>query len=315
VRTRPLADLTARDLRPLLQEESAHWARELLWDFADVSSAVASGLERRALTGFVLQDGPRCVSYCYYMLDGGRAIVGSLYAAEGFRGQGLEEALLDQVLAEAQAHPRNDRVECQTLFSTTAAADNRFVRAGFMSRGRHYLVRPLAQPVAPPEHEAKVRPFRRDDLTLAAHVVHRSHQGTLDAALNLTYASPAHCRGFVETLVLRAGCGRFDPEASFVVETRQGAVGVLLASHLSRSNGHICQVSVLPEVQARGLGWLLMTSALASFRRQGLQTASLSVTVDNQRAYRLYERLGFRLRKPFAAHAWVRPPARIELPA
>ena len=39
------------------------------------------------------------------------------------------------------------------------------------------------------------------------------------------------------------------------------------------------------------------------------------MTVDNTRAYRLYERLGFRLRKEFAAHAWVRPPARIELPA
>jgi ribosomal protein S18 acetylase RimI-like enzyme len=315
VRTRPLSELTARDLRPLLQEECAHWARELLWDFADVSSAVASGLERRALTGFVLQDGPRAVSYCYYMLDGGRAIVGSLYAAEAFRGQGLEESLLDQVLAQAQAHPRNDRVECQTLFSTTTAADARFLRAGFLSRGRHYLVRPLTPPVEEAEGDVKVRPFRRDDLTLAANIVHRSHQGTLDAALNLTYASPAHCRGFVETLVLRAGCGRFDPDASFVVETAEGPTGVLLASHLSRSNGHICQVSVLPEAQGRGIGCVLMTSALASFRRQGLQTASLSVTVDNQRAYRLYERLGFKLRKPFAAHAWVRPPARIELPA
>ncbi|HEY7509642.1 MAG TPA: N-acetyltransferase [Vicinamibacteria bacterium] len=316
MRTRPLAEANARDLRPLLQEECAHWARELLWDFADVSSAVASGLERKALTGFVTQDGSRPIAYCYYMLDGGRAIVGSLYAAEGFRGTGLEESLLDRVLAEAQAHPRNDRVECQTLFSTTSAADGRFVRAGFMSRGRHYLVRPLHQPVEEPDaHGARVRPFRRDDLTLAAHIVHRSHQGTLDAALNLTYASPAHCRGFVETLVLRAGCGRFDPDASFVVETREGPTGVLLASHLSRTNGHVCQVSVLPEAQARGLGRLLMTTALASLRRQGLQTASLSVTVDNQRAYRLYERLGFKLRKPFAAHAWVRPPARIELPA
>jgi ribosomal protein S18 acetylase RimI-like enzyme len=315
VRTRPLSEVGARELRPLLQEECVHWARELFWDFADVSSAVASGLERRALTGFVLQDGSRPVSYCYYMLDGGRAIVGSLFAGEGFRGQGLEEALLDQVLAEAQAHPRNDRVECQTLFSTTSAADARFVRAGFHSRGRHYLVRPLSEPLAQPEHGLEVRPFRRDDLSVAAHIVHRSHQGTLDAALNLTYASPAHCRGFVETLVLRAGCGRFDPDASFVVESREGASGVLLASHLSRGNGHVCQVSVLPEAQARGLGEVLMTAALESFRRQGLQTASLSVTVDNQRAYRLYERLGFRLRKQFAAHAWVRPPARIELPA
>jgi ribosomal protein S18 acetylase RimI-like enzyme len=58
-----------------------------------------------------------------------------------------------------------------------------------------------------------------------------------------------------------------------------------------------------------------VTSALSAFRRQGLASASLSVTLDNHRAYRLYQFLGFRLRKEFAAHAWVRPPARIELPA
>ena len=67
------------------------------------------------------------------------------------------------------------------------------------------------------------------------------------------------------------------------------------------------------KAQGQGLGEVLMTSALAAFRREGLNTASLSVTFDNRRAYGLYQRLGFRLRKEFAAHAWVRPPARIEL--
>jgi ribosomal protein S18 acetylase RimI-like enzyme len=138
--------------------------------------------------------------------------------------------------------------------------------------------------------------------------------GTVDAALNLTYATPALCRGFVETLVLRAGCGRFDAEASLVAEGGGGLVGVLLASQLSRTNGHVCQVSVDPETQARGLGTVLMTRALEAFRAQGLRTASLSVTVANEPAYRLYRRLGFRLKKEFAAHAWTRPPARIELP-
>ncbi|HYU41703.1 MAG TPA: GNAT family N-acetyltransferase, partial [Vicinamibacteria bacterium] len=216
MRTRPLAEISSRDLRPLLDEESEHWGQELLWDYTDVSSAVASGLERRALTGFVLQDGLRCVGYCYYMLDAGRAIVGSLFAAAGFRGQGLEESLLDAVLAEAQSHRSNDRVECQTLFSTAAEADGRFARAGFLSRVRHYLVRPLAGPVTVPEHRWKLRALRREDLAPAALVIHASHRGSLDAALNLTYATPGYCRGFVETLVLRAGCGRFDPEASFL---------------------------------------------------------------------------------------------------
>jgi len=315
VRTRPLAEISARELRPLLDEESEHWAQELLWDYTDVSQAVASGLERRALTGVVLQDGPRCIAYCYYMLDAGRAIVGSLFAAAGFRGQGLEESLLETVIADAQSHPNNDRVECQTLFSTADEAEGRFARAGFQTRVRHYLVRALQAPVAVPDHEWTLRPLRREDLTAAAHVIHASHRGSLDAALNLTYASPSYCRGFVETLVLRAGCGRFDPEASFLAEGPRGPAGVILSSHLSRSNGHVCQVSVAPEAQGRGLGEVLMSSALAAFRKEGLETASLSVTYDNRRAYRLYQGLGFRLQKEFAAHAWVRPPARIELPA
>lgn len=316
MRRRPLTEVAVRDLRPLLQEEVEHWGEELLWDFGDVSSAVASGLDRRALTGYVLQDGPRSVAYCYYMLEGGRAIVGSLFASTGFRGQGIEEDLLEAVLREAQCHPGNDRVECQTLFSTAPSTAPSFARAGFHSRGRHYMIRPLLQPIpVVDDHTLRPRPLRRDDIPDAARIIHRSHQGSLDAALNLTYSTVASCRAFVETLVLRAGCGRFDPEASLIAQGPEGALGVLLASQLSRSNGHLCQVSVLPEAQGRGVGAVLVTSALLAFRRQGIAAASLSVTVDNRSAYGLYQRLGFRLRKEFAAHAWVRPPARIELPA
>ncbi len=315
MRTRPLTEYSSRDLRALLGEEADHWQDELLWDYADVSSAVASGLDRRTLTGRVLEEDGSPVAYCYYLLDSGRAVVGSLFAAAPHRGRGVEEQLLDAVLADAQGRPGNDRVECQTLFSTAPGADARFEQAGFKSRLRHYLFRSLEAPPPLPSHEFRLRPVRRDDLPAAAQIIHRSHMGSLDAALNMTYATPSLCRGFVDTLVLRAGCGRFDPEASFVGVGRDGPSGVLLASHLSRTNGHVCQVSVVPEAQCRGLGTVLMASALQAFAHEGLTTASLSVTVDNRRAYALYERLGFRLRKEFAAHAWVRPPARIELPA
>jgi len=315
VRTRPLSEVTSRDLRALLAEESEHWAGELFWDYSEVCSAVASGLDRRTLTGRVAQDGPRSLAYCYYMVDAGRAIIGSLFAAAPFRGQGIEEGLLDAVLSEAQSRSDNDRVECQTLFSTAADADRRFERAGFAGRRRHYLVRDLADPFDVPHHGFRLRSLRREDLTVAARIIHQSHEGSLDAALNLTYASIASCRGFVETLVLRSGCGRFDPEASLIAEGGAGGVGVIVASHLSRTNGHLCQVSVAPAAQSHGLGLVLVASALEALRRQGLRTASLSVTVDNARAYALYTRLGFRVRKEFAAHAWVRPPAHLELPA
>jgi ribosomal protein S18 acetylase RimI-like enzyme len=315
VRTRALAEVGYRELRTLLEEESRHWGDQLYWDFSDVASAVAGSLDRRALSGRVMQDGSRAIAYCYYMTDNGRAVVGSLFATADQRGRGHEETLLDAVLGEALASPIAERVECQTLFSTAEDADARFARRGFEGRRRHYLVRDLAEPLPAAPAGFHLRPLRREDIPAAARIIHQSHEGSLDAALNMTYATPASCRGFVDTLVLRSGCGRFDAEASLIADGGAGGLGVVLASRLSEGNGHLCQVSVVPEAQGQGLGRQLVLAALTAFRLQGLRTASLSVTVDNRPAYTLYERLGFSLRRAFYAHAWVRPPARLELKA
>ena len=175
------------------------------------------------------------------------------------------------MLAAAQARPGNDRVECQTLFSTARRADGASPAPASRAARRHYLVRPLSSPVRPLRSTAcKLRPVRREDLPAAAEIIHRSHQGSLDAALNLTYATPALCRSFVETLVLRAGCGRFDPEASFVAEGRDGPGGSAAGQPALATNGHICQVSVLPDRQGAACGRALLDAGPAAFRRQGL---------------------------------------------
>ena len=57
-----------------------------------------------------------------------------------------------------------------------------------------------------------------------------------------------------------------------------------------------------------------MLVALRGFDRQGLATATLSVTADNEPAHRLYDLLGFEVKREFAAHAWLRPPGRVGLP-
>ncbi len=319
MRTRHLREASLRELRPLLDEEAAQWDAELGWDFGEVRAAVAGGVERGTLPGRVMTDGVRAAAYCYYMVDASRMIVGSIFASREHRGQGLEDDLVDAVIADARAERGSGRVECQTLFCTAPSADARFERAGFTGRARHYMRRDLGEPL--PAGEASLpagvclRPIRRDELQAAAEIVYRSHAGSPDAALNLTYSTPSTCRAFVDTLVVRSGCGRFDPEASRLAEGPWGPIGVLIASRLARANGHVCQVSVAPEAQGRGLGAALVSVALRAFREQGLATATLSVTVGNDRAHRLYELLGFRVQRAFAAHAWARPPARIELPA
>jgi len=318
VRTRPLREVSPRELRPLLDEEAALWDVELGWDFGEVRAAVAGGVERGTLPGRAVTEGGRAAAYCYYMVDATRVIIGSIFSGREHRGRRLEEELVDAIVTDARAERGSGRVECQTLFCTSPSADGRFARAGFTGCPRQYMRRDLAEPPLPAESSpppgVTLRPLRRDDLKAAAEIVYRSHVGSADAALNLTYATPASCRAFVDTLVVRSGCGRFDADASRLAEASWGPVGVLIASRLARTNGHVCQVSVTPEAQGRGLGATLMTTALRRFRGQGLASATLSVTVANERARRLYELLGFRVLRVFGAHAWARPPARIELP-
>jgi GNAT superfamily N-acetyltransferase len=60
------------------------------------------------------------------------------------------------------------------------------------------------------------------------------------------------------------------------------------------SVGMIQNVGVVPGHRGLGLGRSLVARALAGFRMQGLRRVGLEVTVDNARAVRLYQRMGFR---------------------
>ncbi len=59
------------------------------------------------------------------------------------------------------------------------------------------------------------------------------------------------------------------------------------------SVGMIQNVGVVPGHRGLGLGRCLVARALAGFRMHGLRRVGLEVTVDNARAVRLYQRMGF----------------------
>ena len=304
--TRPLAKVDARLLAELLDDEARLWREELEWDYSAVRAALLRGVEERTVEGLVALSDGRLAAYCCCLREVGRAVIGSLYATQEFRGAGLEEQLLERVLHDVKGAYGSKRVEGQTLFSTAAAADEEFERAGFTSYRRHYLALRLGAALDAPAHGLRLTRVGRWDLDRAADLVFASHQDSLDAVVNSTYATREQCRQFVESLVLRDSCGSYDVEASFLAYASGGPIGLILCTRLSPTNGHVCQVSVLPQAQGCGVGRVLMVSALEVFRRAGLSTASLSVTVGNERAQRLYDRLGFTVRKRFGAHAWER---------
>jgi hypothetical protein len=58
--------------------------------------------------------------------------------------------------------------------------------------------------------------------------------------------------------------------------------------------GSIQNVGIAPEHRDRGLGAALVMQSLAGFKSVGIRFVTLEVTAQNDRAWRLYKRLGFR---------------------
>ncbi|NHJ05669.1 MAG: GNAT family N-acetyltransferase [Candidatus Heimdallarchaeota archaeon] len=65
----------------------------------------------------------------------------------------------------------------------------------------------------------------------------------------------------------------------------------------------IAEICVHPEHQRKGLGKALMNSIIEGCKKKGIKYLGLGVTIDNSGAYKLYEKLGFKLTKNILAIA------------
>lgn len=74
-------------------------------------------------------------------------------------------------------------------------------------------------------------------------------------------------------------------------------VGTVSLTRLGETGAHwlISNVGVLPEYRGRGIARALMEAAIGAVRRKGGRLITLQVRSQNERAYRLYRRLGFQL--------------------
>jgi ribosomal protein S18 acetylase RimI-like enzyme len=60
----------------------------------------------------------------------------------------------------------------------------------------------------------------------------------------------------------------------------------------------------MKEWQGRGLGYELLRQSLELLRQREVKKVSLTVTSENTPALALYERMGFRKTRHFAAYVW-----------
>lgn len=130
-----------------------------------------------------------------------------------------------------------------------------------------------------------------------------SYAGSIDAALYSVYFRTAAGSRRLWDEALRGRFGRFDPERTLLLIRGGEPRGHLMASMRSSREGFIGDLAVLPEDRG-GTGRALLLECLWRYRRAGFQCVTLAVTLENQRALRLYESVGFTTRYKFPVMAW-----------
>jgi ribosomal protein S18 acetylase RimI-like enzyme len=140
----------------------------------------------------------------------------------------------------------------------------------------------------------------------AAQLIAAAYSGHIDARINDQYRSTAGARRFLYNIVQYPGCGAFYRPASFAAfEALTGRMcGISLASLVAADCGHITQICVSPAVRGTGIGHALLRQSLLTLRDSGCRSASLTVTAANDDAVKLYQRVGFDIKRRFSAYVW-----------
>ena len=306
-----LRRLSARDLEPLLREETAVWREELDWDFEKSADLVRRFVDLRALNGSGLVVAGRIAGYLYYVLEESKGLIGDLYLHRAAREVEHENLLLEWALDAMWSNPYISRIESQLLMldyapgrvvprrGHTNAYERNFMRADLRTADLREGV------VRRPMYVEKWSDLYQEP---AAQLIAAAYAGHVDSLINDQYRSVGGARRFLFNIVQYPGCGNFYPPASYGAFEALSArlCGVSLASLVAADCGHITQICVSPDVRGTGIGHELLRRSMTTLRDMGCRYVSLTVTAANAEAVSLYERVGFRTVRRFGAYVWER---------
>jgi ribosomal protein S18 acetylase RimI-like enzyme len=291
-----LRQTQARNLDPLFQEETRHWRDELHWDYRSSIELIRRFIDSRSLGGYVAME------------DGSPAGYGGLYVSSRFAQEPITRALVAEMVTALHATPRLERVEAQLMpFGTEL--DPVFLSQYFKLYTRQFMLLTLTDAKlggAPLSTGLRLEPWTDRAFESAARLIQLAYADHVDGEINDQYRTESGGMKFLRNIVLLPGCGQFLPEASFLVRPATGErpIGMVLTSTVAERVGHTTQICVMPGYQGHGIGRALMESSIQALRRRRYDSLSLTVTSINTSAVRLYEHLGFRTIKKFAAGVW-----------
>ncbi|MGH9729025.1 MAG: GNAT family N-acetyltransferase [Candidatus Acidiferrales bacterium] len=303
-----LRQLHSRSLEPLFREEAEQWRDDLFWDYRPSQHLIRKFIDSHSLAGYAAFEGKQPVGYGFYVFEDQKGLIGGLFASRHFDHIEISKKLLLEMFDTLRETPFIERIEAQ-LMPFGSALDPVLAQQHFRLHPRQFMLLEL-----PPIRSSQIA--GRDGLHLeswtdrclepCARLIQRAYTDHVDAQINDQYRSELGAMKFLRNIVLLPGCGQFFPDASFIVRPGPGEkpIGMVLTSTVAPGVGHTTQICVLPGYQKNGLGRRLMEAALAALQKHGYRSLSLTVTTINANAVRLYENLGFRTVKSFAAGVW-----------
>jgi ribosomal protein S18 acetylase RimI-like enzyme len=303
-----LRQLHSRSLDTLFQEEVRHWREELYWDYRPSIDLIRKFIDSRALGGYAALEDGQPAGYGFYVLEDHKGLIGGLFVSPHFPQAPITQRLLTEMLGALRATPRLERVEAQ-LMPFGSELDPPFLSQYFRLHARQFMVLRLAAAKLagkPLSSGLRIEPWTDRAFQSAARLIHLSYADHVDSQINDQYCSEAGGLKFLRNIVLLPGCGQFLPEASFLVRpaTADRPIAMVLTSTVAEGVGHTTQICVMPGHQGHNIGRQLMENSIVALRRRHFESLSLTVTSINRRAVELYEHLGFRTVKTFAAGVW-----------
>ncbi|MGH9630012.1 MAG: GNAT family N-acetyltransferase [Bryobacteraceae bacterium] len=303
-----LRHLTAEDLAPVLEEESLTWRTMLNWDFTASAELVRRFVRIQALTGYALLIDGRPVGYSYYVCEDRKALIGDLYLLREFSTTENEDRLLFAVLNSLLHNMHLKRVEAQLMMLHGPFERNLPFSKHVEIHPRNFMMVDLNDAAALPEGRAAtladLGPWSEKRQEDAAQLIAAAYQGHVDSRINDQYRSVSGAKRFLTNIVQYPGCGLFFGPGSFLAEADGRLLGISLTSLVASDVGHITQICVSPEAKRIGLGYEMLRRSLRAMADHGCEKASLTVTAVNQEAIQLYQRMGFRAMRRFAAFVW-----------
>jgi ribosomal protein S18 acetylase RimI-like enzyme len=315
-----LRHFASADLRSLVDEEIAVWQKTLHWDYRASANLVLRYVDSRILPGFAAIERGRVHGYCFFVYEGAKGVIGDLFVEDSEftreRRHEMELELLRHCIGTLQQSPGVHRVEAQLLIHPKGRLVGPFQEEGFRRYHRIFLSKPielskpaeLSKTIArrPLPADIEVHRWSEADYQPAASVITAAYAGHVDSDVNDQYRTIAGSLRFLNNIVRFPGCGVFDPGSSFVAVHRptHTRIGVLLCSRVRHDVGHITQVCTLPEYRSSGIGEYLVNCCYEDLAERRFTELSLTVTEENQRAYALYLRIGFKHVHTFDGFVW-----------